>query len=72
MEQHQPSESQSKSYTALKLVEEENWTGPLIQTELGKTGFKNMSKLSWPVVGENIPALEDLNACQQMWEAVWH
>lgn len=43
MVQNQPSESQSKSCTVLRLVEEENCTGLFIRTELGKTGFKNMS-----------------------------
>lgn len=44
MAQNQPSESQSKSCTVLKLVEEKNCTGLFIKIELGKTGFKNMSK----------------------------
>lgn len=72
MEQHQSLESQSKSHTVLKLVEEENYTGLFIMAELGKTGFKYICKFPQPGVGENIPALEDLNACHQMWEEVLH
>lgn len=56
----------------LKLFEEENYTSLFIKTELGKTGFKYMSKLPWPEVGEDTPVLEDLTACYQMWEEVWH
>lgn len=56
----------------LKLFEEENYTSVFIKTELGKTGFKYISKPPGPRVGQKPPVLEDLSACHKMWEEVWH
>jgi len=31
-----------------------------------------MNKIPRARVGKNIPVLEDLRACHQMWEKIWH